>query len=194
MSRFSGKCDFCDHLWMSNTEEEILDELKKSNIYIYSNGRRHLLAINTIKDAVKYYPYLISSAAWSKDTACIILSPDSFIDEEERDHLQWRIDEVLKYYKKCKRNKTVFKEDECYENTHFGVTTDDALKEIISRVSKDGLKVKLEGIHLPMQEYYRRYWFDEMVKQGYDEFTAFCWCFNEFFPTSDTIEKRLGRK
>ena len=42
-------------------------------------------------------------------------------------------------------------------------------------------------------EHFRRKWFEEMVRVGYSEWKAFNWCFNEFYPDDDVVEKRLGR-
>lgn len=192
MSVFSGKCDVYDHFAMGDNPEE---EIKNTNIYIWGNdNRRHLLRVDTIKDLAKYYPYLIACGTWADGKGIIELSSRSFIDREEEEHISWQIKDVLKYWRKCKRNKIPFDEEECYRTVNYWRDNDAALKEIISRVAKDGDKATFKGIHKPMWEHYRKAWFEELVSLGYGEFEAFCWCFNEFFPKPEVVEKRLGRK
>ena len=149
--------------------------------------------MDTELDMARYYPYLTSSMVGSKEGSVIILSSSSFIDEEEKERLEWRLDDVLKYWRKCKRNKTPFNEEEAYEKCKFW-GNDDVLKEIISRVAKVGDKADYKGLHLPMWEHYRRDWYEELVKLGETPIKAFCWCFNEFFPSKETVEKRLGKE
>ena len=38
----------------------------------------------------------------------IILSSDSFIDKEEKEWLEWKIEDVFRYWRKCKRKKELF--------------------------------------------------------------------------------------
>ena len=195
MSKFSGKCDFCDHLWISeNSEEDIEKLLAKSEIRICSkDSREHVLRIDTMKDAVKYYPYLIVRGGFSKERQTIVLSSQSFIDIEEQKHIQYEIDDVLKYWRKCKRKKIKFDETDCFNEVNWWSGENLALQEIISRVAKDGDKATFEDIHKPMWEHYRREWYEEMLKYGYLEIEAFRWCFTEFWATRETIEKRLGK-
>lgn len=195
MSRFCGKCDFYDHLCIHcDSEEKIEELLSKSDIYITTkDGREHKLKIETIKDAAKYYPYLICVGTFSKEGHTIVLSSESFIDREERDSLRFDIENVLKYWRKCKREKRRFDKDECYNKIHWHITNDDYLKEIIKRVAEKGNNAEFDDIHKPMWERYRKDWFDEMVNLGYSEFDAFRWCFNEYWPLEDKIRERLGR-
>lgn len=197
MSRFCGKCDFYDHLWMNSDSEEVEASLAKSDIYITSkDGREHKLKINTIKDAAKYYPYLIVIGAFSKEHQTIILSSESFIDWEEREMLQYDIDDVYRFWRKCKREKIDFDKIDCYNKVHWSFSSEDKyLQEIISRIDRDGNKAKFEDIHKPIWERYRRNWFDELVHLGYSEIEAYKWCFNEWnFFDNNAVEKRLGRK
>ena len=197
MSQFSGKCDFCDTLWIHGKDEKGIEEFLKNTVIKVrtKDGRAHTCRVNTIKDAIKYLPYTTTIAFFSQGRGVIILSGTSYIDEEEQEHLQYDIDRVLKYWRKCKRNKIKFDETDCYNETYWRCGQEDkALIEIISRVAKDGEKATFEGIHRPMWERYRREWFEEMVRYGYSENEAFCWCFNEFYPKAEVVEKRLGRK
>lgn len=194
MSQFSGKCDFYDGFVMirsDSTEEKLIENLKGLKLYIHGkDGRDHRVKSDTLKDIVKYYPYIEIIMAGDKDKVTIILSSDSFIDSEEKEMLGYKIETALKYWRKCKRNKVSFNKDEC--STLFW-HIDNVEKEIINRVAEKGDKAEFEGIHLSMHEYYRKKWFDEMVKAGYTEFEAYNWCFKGLFDDEDTVIKRLGR-
>lgn len=196
MSKFSGKCDFYDGFVMINSdddEEKVNENLKKTDLYIWgSDNRRHRIKADTVKDIVKYYPYLESMAFYSGDKYSITLSNDSFIDQEERERLSSRIKDVLAYWRKCKRNKAPFDVEECCKAV-WGFGNDEITKEIATRVAEYGDKAEFKDIHLPMHEYYRKNWFDEMVKTGYTEFEAYTWCFNAMWDKEETIIKRLGR-
>lgn len=196
MSMFSGKCDFYDSFVMISSDGEhgkIMENLKTLKLYVYGkDGREHRVKSETIKDITKYYPYLTFFNAWDKDNGdFIILSSDSFIDQEEREHLGWYIDDVMKYWRKCKRNKVPFVVDECVKKLNW--INNDIIRSIAERVAESGNKAEFDDIHLPMQEYYRRQWFEEMVKVGYTEREAYDWCFKGFFAPSEEIERRLGR-
>lgn len=194
MSIFSGKCDFCDHLWIyGNSEEEIEELLQKTKAYIHGkDGRNHQIKMDCMKDAVKYYPYIIGIGSFSKERHYIELSSESFIDSEEKEHLQWDIDDVKAYWRRCKRNKTEFDEDACYQKLKW--RNDDYLKEIISRIARDGNKATFDDIHKPLWEHYRREWYEEMLRYGYSQREAFAWCFNEqkFWIDNEVMKKRLG--
>ena len=195
MSMFSGKCDFYDSFVMIGSDGEngkIIENLKKLKLHIYGNdNRHHRVKSETIKDIAKYYPYLTLIRTWNKDNGdFIILSSDSFIDQEEQEHLGWYIDNVMKYWRKCKRKKKPFVADECVKELKW--MREDLIQVIAERVAKDGDKAEFEDIHLPIHEYYRKLWYEEMIKVGYTEFEAFCWVYKEMFPTAEDMEKRLN--
>ena len=198
MSKFCGKCDFCDHLWInSNSAEEMIKKLRNTEVYISTgkDGRKHRLAMETELDAARYYPYLTSMSWGSKDGGDgVILTSRPYIDYEEQEHLSWRIRDVLKYWRKCKRNKIPFNKEECYNKVTFLRDNDSALKEIICRVAEIGDKASFEGIYLPMAELYRKQWYKELVRLGEDPARAYCWCFGELFPFADVVQRRLGEE
>lgn len=196
MSMFSGKCDFYDSFVMIGSDGEhgkVRENLKKLKLYIYGNDNRcHRVMSETIKDIAKYYPYLTLIRTWDKDNGdFIILSSDSFIDQEEQEHLDWYIDDVMKYWRKCKRNKVPFVVDECVEKLHW--MDNDIIRSVAERVAESGKDAEFDDIHLSMQEYYRQRWFEEMVKVGYTEREAYDWCFKGFFTPPEEMEKRLGK-
>ena len=180
MSMFSGKCDFYDSvvaIWCDGDTTKLEEFLARTDIYIFSRAdeRKHKLDIKNEKDAAKYYPYLQCIAALGRtDRNTIILSSTSFIDDEEEEHLSWYLDDVLKYWRKCKRNKTPFTAEKYFEQTWLN-KSNPLLIEIVKRVVKDGKKATTEGLHTDIHEYYRKRWFEEMVRLGYSETEAFNW-------------------
>ena len=195
MSKFCGKCDFYDGfvaIRCDGDEEKVAEELKKLRLYVRGkDGREHRVKSDTIKDIAKYYPYLEAIMHGTEEGMTVILSSDSFIDIEEKEHRQYKINDVLKYWKKCKREKKTFVEEECLEKLWW--TKDDSLKEIVHRIAEKGNKAEFDDIHMPMWEYNRRRWFEEMVNVGYSENEAYAWCFKGLFDNEETVIKRLGR-
>lgn len=196
MSMFSGKCDFYDgfvDIGSNDDKEKILENLKKLKLYVRGkDGRSHRVKSDTIKDIAKYYPYLQSVLLYDKDNGYrIYLASDSFIDQEERERIGWYVEDVLKYWRKCKRNKIPFIVDECIEALRW--MNIDMIRVVAERVAKDGNKAEFNDIHDSLHEYYRRKWFEELVRLGYTEREAYDWCFNAFFDDEEIIIKRLGR-
>lgn len=196
MSRFCGKCDFYDSFVMIGSDGKhgkLEENLKRLKLHVYGkDGRDHRVKSDTIKDIAKYYPYLESVMCFDKENGYnIYLQSDSFIDQEEREHIEWYIRDVLKYWRKCKRNKKPFIVDECIESLHW--MNDNILRTVAERVAKDGDKAEFDDIHDSLHEYYRREWFKELVRVGYTEFEAYNWCFKGLFDDEETVIKRLGR-
>lgn len=196
MSMFSGKCDFYDGfvaIRCDGEESKILEELPKLKLYVRGrDGREHRVKSDTIMDIAKYYPYLESIMMGDKDGTVIILASDSFIDQEEAEHRDWKVEYILKYWRKCKRNKKPFVVTECLDELSW-LTQTPQLEEMVRRVEKDGDKAEFDDIHSNMHEYYRRKWFEEMVRVGYTEVQAYNWCFKGMFDSKETEIKRLGR-
>lgn len=85
MSRFSGKCDFCDEI-----EIHGLDRVLNGDVYVGDNDEP--LELKSIEDCVPYYPYIVVAAVHNNLTnkCSITLSSRSWVDiEEERyGHMQ----------------------------------------------------------------------------------------------------------
>ena len=198
MSMFSGKCDFYDgfvDIHCKCDETKIAEELSKLKLYIRGrDGRNHRVKSETIKDIVKYYPYLRRVIVYSEENGdTVILESDSFIDQEEAEWRDWRVGYVLRYWRKCKRNKKPFVAEECFNEVSWIGSKSAQLKEIIRRVEKDGNKAKFDDMHDDTHEYFRRQWFKEMVRVGWTEREAYDWCFKGMFDDKETVIKRLGR-
>ena len=196
---FSGKCDFYDGVIAIHCDGDTskLEEfLSRTTIRMRgADGREHVVSVKNEKDAALYYPYLEAIAAFNIGKGnTIVLSSQSFIDSEEREVMGWYIEDVLRYWRKCKREKKTFDVDECVSAVGYNWRNTYILEAVAEKVAKDGAKAKFDDIHTPIHERYRREWFEELVRVGHPEWFAFNWAFNEFFPSDETIEKRLGRK
>jgi len=164
MSRFSGKCDCYDSLVCISryTEDELIN-----NVKIYVGNEEEPLHIESYKDLIPYYPYIIGSACYNnvERKAVIHLSSESFVDREEREFLESYFKDVLREYNRCKRNKVEFDVEATVDKVSWW-TNKDIIREIASRVKQYGRKANTYGIHMPMHEIYRKELVKEMVANG----------------------------
>ena len=171
MSRFSGKCDLGDTLDIRGEEF-----ISKSKIFIGNNIAP--LRIDTYKDALPYFPFLVGSMGSDKEMAYIRISNRSFVDIEEEEMLGWILRDAKKYYRKCKRNKVDFDINEALKKTVMFECDYDEYRPIIEAVKENGEKATVpETVHRPIHDHYRKDLYEEMVKVGYDENSSAIWCF-----------------
>lgn len=188
MSKYSGKCDFYDTISLYG-----IDYIKNSDVYVGSfstKNRNHKIKINSSKDCIPYYPFIISCAGFNKDKSTIYLSDESWVDIEEKEWLNRWLAEILKEYDRCKRKKAPFDEEIVFEKLCFGLidlgfrrslySHDTELREIISRVAKYSKKATVKGIHLGTKNnLYREPLYEEMVKNGYSKEYAKEWIYGK---------------
>lgn len=165
MSRYSGKCDVYDCLVDIHRYTE--DELK-NNVEIYVGDSTTPLVINSWKDLIPYYPYIIGSSSHDNVTkkAVVYIGRESFVDREERERLEFYLRQVLKVYNRCKRKKVPFDKEMALKEASMSNYNNEAIREIVDRVAINGKKASVDGIHLSIHEYYRRELVDEMMKNG----------------------------
>jgi len=173
MSVYSGKCDVADYL--SDATDEYL---QNSNIYIGDNIIP--LRINNQHDLAPYYPYLVAIGSWSDGHAEIYLSSESFIDAEEREHLTWKLEDVKRYRRRCKRHKEPYDEDEAAKKISFMKEPEDVEREITRRVKENGDKATINGLHDYIHEYYRKELLEEMLRLGWDKRRAKLWIWKDW--------------
>lgn len=164
ISRYSGKCDWCDTL---EIHEYTLKELQ-NNVKIYVGNSEEPLYIEKMEDTIPYYPYIIGSAWFdnAERKAVIHLSSESFIDSEERKFLESELKNILKIYNRCKRNKIEFNVEEALKEIVWGDWNKEAYLELANRVKEKGKRATIDNIHLTMHEYYRKELVNEMLKHG----------------------------
>lgn len=117
---------------------------------------------------------------WSKGYAEIHISKESFIDEEEREHLTWKLEDVKRYWRSCKRKKIKFDVEKATQLISFLGTPNGIEQEIAERVEKDGDKATIDGIHDYMHELYRNKLLEEMIRLGWDRRIAKYWIWKDW--------------
>lgn len=193
MSVYSGKCDVYDHFSMrAETDEDIEKEIQRTDFYIYLKDRKHKLDIHTVKDLIPYYPFLTSAYAYNKEgKSNMFLSSESFVDQEEKQFLNMYMDDVKKYYRKCKRLKQPFNKEEAIKKIHWNDNweVEEYKLAIVDRVAKEGQKANIDGLFIPYKDWERTRLYDTMVEYGYDENYAYNWCFKEYSPNKERLRR-----
>lgn len=162
MSKFSGKCDLCDHIEIVNDENRILH-----TVYYVGDYNDTPLEVHDMKDLIPYYPYVISMAVCSEERSVVRLTSKSYVDCEEEDILNFYLKQVEKYEGKCKRKRIPFEVEDAVKvlgSICFG----DTIRILAERVKNEGKKATIEGIHLASHEFYRKELVKEMEKNGLD--------------------------
>ena len=138
MSKWSGKCDFCDDCEMIHNPQEIIE---KSKIYLGDAK----VEIKNEKDLIPYYTHLVASASYNKENGNIIhLSKDSFINIEEREHLSWKIRDLIYAFKTAKKEVTLdYLKSKKY---YLGDTEDFIWSALIDKIKNNTDLIK---VHLP---------------------------------------------
>lgn len=109
MSRFSGKCDFYDHLFMTTeNEEDAFEKFRGTKLYKTKMNSEFLpikdvsdfaknwipIQYESLNDLIPYYPYIITMSFCDNndsDNSTIILSAKSWVDIEEDRYGHWNI-------------------------------------------------------------------------------------------------------
>ena len=160
MSLYSGKCDLCDSVEIVGIDKF----LKECEIYTHTSNLVPL-KIESEKDLVPFYPYL----CWLMTNNKYYLCEDNFINEEENETKEWYLKDIIKEYKKAKRNKTEF-------NPKYWGGREEVWNSIVEVVRNKGEKTTLEDledIHTNMAEHYRKWWYEELVRVGWREDQAY---------------------
>lgn len=189
MSRYSGKCDFADHIWMSaNTEKEAFEKFKGTKLYIVQplpedfDLQKALdekinipetyykeIKYTSIRDLIPYYPYLVRFAVCYEEktrNSVVCLSAESFVDREERESLEFKLKRLLTIYNRCKRKKIEFNIDEAVKESAWDEYDEEIYRILAERVKEKGKKATIDGVHLKMHERYRKELVDEMKRKG----------------------------
>ena len=172
MSKYSGKCDVYD--WLGDLTDEQISDCK-----IYLENECMPLRINTQRDLMPYYPRLVLMGWGSGGVRCARLTTESYVDIEEREHLGWKLDRVLRIYRGKKRKHEPFILEEILKEV---VTCggEDTWKEIVNRVAEFGGKATVDGLHTEIHEYLRNELYKDMVAAGYDARFARWWIWHDW--------------
>lgn len=172
MSSYSGKYDVADYFEGCSDEE-----LRNSDIYIGDNPVP--LRIENQHDLAPYYPHLITIGSWCEGRASCWITERSFVDFSEEEHLGWKLRDFQRYWRRCKRNKKDYIEEEAIAKICWFEPTD-VDREIAHRVAMYGNKATVEGLHDELHEFYRRELLEKMVELGWDEGKAKIWIWKDW--------------
>lgn len=91
MSKFSGKCDFCDEIEICG-----LDHIMNCDVFV---GESKIpLQIGCIEDCIPYYPYIVTTAGMDNvsKTGTIRLSSRSWVDIEEERYGHMKMHDIFR--------------------------------------------------------------------------------------------------
>jgi len=188
MSRFSGKSDLFAHIYMhsnSLNDRELFENFKGTKLYKYKKPEDCIEVNNMseiknnweeihyekLEDLIPYYPYLVNITSCDNldnSQYIVVLSSESAVDREERDKLEWDLEQTIKYYNKCKKKKIPFNKQAALKHICWFGIDKEVKQEIINRVEKDGENAIIEGLHFDMYDYYRKTLAEEMINYGLD--------------------------
>ena len=173
ISKYSNKCDLYDVL----VDIREITDFSKVKIYAANNSIVPL-RIDSQKDLMPYYPYIVAISISNSDgTQIIHLSEGSYVDIEEQERLTWNLDELKRYYRRQKRRHEPFDNDEAMKKISFFDDTPEYKKELVNRVRELGEKAAIEDIHIPFMDTMRQRLYEDMVAAGWNDDRAYEWCF-----------------
>lgn len=177
ISKYSGRCDCYDVL----VDIREITDFSKVKIYAYGNFIIPL-RIDSQKDLMPYYPYIVAISVGNSDgTQIIHLSKKSYVDAEEEDHLTWDLDTLKRYYRRQKRKHQPFDSAEALKKISFFSESPEVApeykKELVNRVREFGEKATIEDIHIPFMDTMRQQLYEDMIAAGWNDDKAYEWCF-----------------
>lgn len=170
-----GKFSFEDEVTTIYEPEEFI---KTYNVYV---GKNDIVPLNIRepKDLVPYYPYMIGLQAHDADGGICCLREESYIDTNEREHFEWRLHSLQRYWRKCKRNKTTFDKNEALKLIVW--PTDDKPEEcdieLVNRVAEQGDNATVDDLHDSLHDSMRDEWYQMMIDAGWNESKAYRWVY-----------------
>lgn len=178
MSEFCGKCDLWDTVYHIG---KVRDDSDWSKIHIYQRGKDSNdvdLNITSLKDLIKYAPYLISVGIGTKEECKYWITSESFIDREDRESLEWKLKTVKQIYRRCKRKGIEFTLETVKENIFFTYCNEELIQGLYERVKAHPYTKNISGLHTNLHQIYREYWVEGMMEYGWTEEEAKNWVYN----------------
>ena len=105
MSKYCDKCDVYDQIGDYSDEQ-----LQNSKIFIGDNVVP--LKIESQHDLAPYYAHIVVESYAKDNVVNMRISNRSYVDRQEEECLEWILRDFKKYYKKCKRKKIPYVEEE----------------------------------------------------------------------------------
>lgn len=144
---------------MIHNPQEIIE---KSKIYL---GDARVM-IKEEKDLIPYYTHLIASASYNKEKGNVIhLSRDSFINSEEREHLSWKIQDIIFTFRKAKKEKIDVTLDYVKSQKYYWGNGEDFIwSALIDKIKNNMSLIK---VHLPKDYRESSYFISEWLIPNY---------------------------
>lgn len=177
MSKFSGKCDLYDELFVINESEEY-----RRNSVITINGQSSPIKNTCDKDLVPYFPFVCMSGAGNKNGFNGHYTASSWVDIEDADMMKHFLEVLKKYLRKCKRTHIAYDVDAALEVVSFGRYGESPVVRMLAeRVRDYGNKASLPSVpgeaRFEHRDWYRDALREEMIKYGYTDEQADNWCY-----------------
>ena len=118
--------------------------IEKSKIYLGDA----IVMIKEEKDLIPYYTHLVASACYDEENGNVIhLSRDSFINFEEREHLSWKIRDLIYAFRIAKKEKVEVTLDYLKSKKYYlGYTENFIWSALIDKMKHNTDLIK---VHLP---------------------------------------------
>lgn len=108
MSKWSGKCDFCDHLEMIGAKENFEKFKEKTKLYIYlPEGRGYCkkeIKFSVYEDLIPYFTHIICVSISNKEINEITLSSKSWLETDNYCPTVYRFDMMKEFESFVKQN------------------------------------------------------------------------------------------
>mgnify|MGYP007069954144 CR=1 FL=1 len=163
MSRYSGKCDFGD------TYEILGERMKNADVFIGDN--KVPLELNSKKDALPYFPFIVGLMGSSDEKTVIYLSSESYVDEHEREILDMEWLQMQRLYRKLAK-----KGIPTVETLIAGSLSQD-VQMAQAMIDMKGKGSRPDNLTLSYLDYYRENLYKDMIASGYDEDLSYRWAY-----------------
>lgn len=180
MSKYCGKCDFYDSLAIWGVVDggkftpEAPELLRRWHVSV--SGKP--LDIKSPKDVVPYFPFIVGSGGFSKESCTVNLSAESYNDEHAKEHFSAVKEWMLRARKKAERKGRDVTVAVLATLSPWHTVDDDPDRKLALRVISHGSKATYDDL-VPL---FCRFWRDElvetMVENGYTREQAEEWSYH----------------
>lgn len=93
MSKWSGKCDFCDTLEIYGVTQESFEDFKNSTkLYIWDNDTEKEVVLSEYSDLIPYFTHLVSTMYCSDGVRIIHLTSKSWLETDNYCPSEYRLE------------------------------------------------------------------------------------------------------
>lgn len=180
MSKYCGKCDLYDSLSIWGLVDngkfapDAPERIRRWHVSVAGKP----LDIRKPEDLVPYFPFIVASGGFSKESCTVNLSAESYNDSRSKEHFAIAKDYMLRARRKAERRG----EDvlEAVTATLFPWDREEGSPEMVlaRRVASEGKKAKYEDLVPGYLGMYRDELVETMVAHGYTRGQAEEWSYH----------------